>query len=177
MSACKKCGTEKVNGRCGKCAEEHRIKYRNSHPYVSDRSSYNPEERKALYLAQGGYEQKKAAERYRADPFTHKERVDKWKSKNKGKVRVIRQNRRARIKACDGKLSFGLVDKLYKLQQGKCACCGVKLDGKYHLDHIMPLALGGAHEDGNMQLLTPVCNLRKNAKHPIDYMQSKGFLI
>jgi hypothetical protein len=41
----------------------------------------------------------------------------------------------------------------------------------------MPLALGGRNDDNNVQLLTPLCNLSKGAKDPIDYMRIKGKLI
>jgi len=41
----------------------------------------------------------------------------------------------------------------------------------------MPLALGGKNEDWNIQLLRAECNSRKGAKHPIVYMQEKGFLL
>lgn len=41
----------------------------------------------------------------------------------------------------------------------------------------MPLALGGANEDWNIQLLRQRCNNQKKAKHPVDFMQSKGYLL
>lgn len=69
-------------------------------------------------------------------------------------------------------------DKLLVLQRGRCACCRCDLrNEKYHLDHHMPLALGGAHDDRNMQLLCKTCNLSKHSKHPVDFMQSRGFLL
>lgn len=101
----------------------------------------------------------------------------KWAAKNKEYITDIVHRRRARIKGTGGSLSKGFIKSLYKLQRGKCACCGVDLNGKYHMDHIMPLALGGSHIDSNIQLLAPACNLKKNRKHPIDYMQSKGYLL
>jgi len=77
-----------------------------------------------------------------------------------------------------GELSKNLVAKLFKLQGGQCACgCGGDLGEDYHLDHRMPLALGGSNTDGNMQLLRKRCNLRKGAKHPIKFMQENGFLL
>ena len=95
--------------------------------------------------------------------------------------RAIDQNnqirRRARIASSAGALSLGIVEKLIIAQKGKCACCGAKLGDDYHLDHIIPLALGGAHEDSNIQLLHSRCNLQKHAKHPIDFMQQMGFLL
>lgn len=99
----------------------------------------------------------------------------KWRAANPEAFRIYSHNRRTRSV---GKLSIGLSDKLFKLQRGKCACgCKQPLGDDFHLDHIMPLALGGANEDWNIQLLRSTCNQQKHAKHPVDYMQSKGFLL
>ena len=100
-----------------------------------------------------------------------------WRAANPDKGRVYAHNRRARKKANGGQLSPDITDKLLKLQKGKCACCKQRLGKDYHLDHIVPLALGGAHADENMQLLRDVCNLKKGAKHPVDFMQQRGFLL
>lgn len=40
-----------------------------------------------------------------------------------------------------------------------------------------PLARGGTNQRTNLQLLCPPCNLSKSAKDPIDFMQSRGFLL
>lgn len=100
-----------------------------------------------------------------------------WHKNNPDAKRIYSQNRRALKKDNGGKLSKGLAEKLFKLQKGKCACCGKHLGDDYHLDHIMPLYLGGANEDWNIQLLLSKCNHKKRSKHPIDFMQSKGFLL
>lgn len=91
---------------------------------------------------------------------------------------LIAQNRRAKKQNTCGKISYGRITRLMKLQKGKCAvcCCNLIETGK-HIDHIMPLALGGSHDDQNIQLLCPTCNLTKSAKHPVDFMQSRGFLL
>lgn len=75
-----------------------------------------------------------------------------------------------------GTLSKDIVDRLLKLQNGKCPCCGELLGNDYHLDHIMPLSKGGKNVDSNIQLLKSTCNLNKHAKHPVDFMQERGFL-
>ena len=101
----------------------------------------------------------------------------KWASNNKEAVRAIKKNRRLR-KSTTGLLSNSIIKNLLELQRGKCACgCKKPLGNNYHLDHIMPLALGGTNTDDNIQLLRAECNLRKSAKHPIDFMQSRGFLL
>lgn len=105
------------------------------------------------------------------------EKVQAYAAANVDKKRIRHQNRRARTRESGGKLSIGLADKLFRLQRGKCACCGEPLGDDYHLDHIMPLALGGTNTDDNIQLLRSKCNLHKNAKHPVDFMQQRGFLL
>ena len=100
-----------------------------------------------------------------------------WCAANPEKVRVKRQNYSARKKAGGGRLSSDLVGRLYKLQRGKCACCGLPLGDDFHLDHIMPLARGGSNTDDNIQLLRSRCNRQKMAKHPVDFMRERGFLI
>ena len=113
-----------------------------------------------------------------ANPERKKANDDAWRAANPEKTRINKHNRRARERSLGGKLSVGLSDKLFKLQRGKCACgCKQSLGTEYHMDHIMPLALGGRNEDSNIQLLHKSCNLKKNAKHPIDFMQSLGFLL
>jgi len=100
-----------------------------------------------------------------------------WRLNNQDTRKIHEHNRRARKIANGGTLSKGLVERLYKLQKGKCACCGKPLGDDYHLDHIMPLALGGANEDWNIQLLRQRCNNQKCAKHPIDFMQKERGLL
>lgn len=84
---------------------------------------------------------------------------------------------RARKAANGGTLSPGISTRLYKIQRGLCACCGKPLGDDYHLDHIMPLALGGSNTDDNIQLLRAQCNWEKNARHPVDFMQLRGRLL
>jgi len=111
-----------------------------------------------------------------ANPEKRRAAYASWKKSNPEARRILQQNRDAIKKNVGGKLSQGLAAKLFKLQRGRCACCRNPIV-KYHLDHRMPLALGGLNTDDNIQLLCPTCNLQKHAKHPIDFMQSKGYLL
>jgi hypothetical protein len=105
-----------------------------------------------------------------------------WRASNpercRANSRTKEHNRRARKRAAQGKLSAGLSGRLFTLQRGKCACgCAQLLGDNYHMDHIMPLALGGSNTDDNIQLLRKTCNQQKHAKHPVEFMQQKGFLL
>jgi 5-methylcytosine-specific restriction endonuclease McrA len=81
--------------------------------------------------------------------------------------------RNARIE----QITIEQLDALFKNQRGRCAICKIKLGKDCHLDHIMPLIKGGAHEMKNLQYLCPRCNIRKHSHHPIDFMQREGFLL
>ena len=68
--------------------------------------------------------------------------------------------------------------ELLEKQNGMCASCKVKgKKVKWHLDHVMPLVLGGSHTAGNIQMLCANCNLRKNAKHPLEWAAENGRLL
>lgn len=110
-----------------------------------------------------------------ADKKRHTE--SEWRAANPDLQKVYRNNRRARKIKAGGELSHGLAEKLFKLQRGLCPCCKQPLGDDYHIDHIHPLALGGSNTDENAQLLRKKCNLQKKAKHPIDFMQSRGYLL
>lgn len=108
------------------------------------------------------------------NPEKRKATCLRWDVAHPGEKRIHAQNRRAR--QLGGSISRGLADKLFRLQKGKCPCCKLPLGKDYHMDHIMPLALGGSNTDDNIQLLRKICNLQKGSKHPVEFMQSRGFL-
>lgn len=117
------------------------------------------------------------AVRHAANREKRNAKIAAWRRANKDVVLTHNRNRRAK-EISSGKLSVGLREKLFKLQRGKCACgCAQPLGDDYHLDHRMPLALEGPNTDDNIQLLCKLCNIKKKAKDPIEFMQSKGFLL
>lgn len=177
MKTCSKCKTEKPitefskdaskrSGRQSICKSCHNIdgaKWQKANPEKTLAAG-------AKYRAANREKQSEyAARRRAANPEMTK--------KSPEASRITSHNYRARKIANGGKLSRGIAERLRKLQKGKCACCKKPLGEDYHLDHIMPLALGGANEDWNIQLLRGECNLRKRAKHPVDFMRQRGFLL
>jgi hypothetical protein len=197
--ACRKCGIEKPLsdfiklkhrkdgvGDCKAChaatglawrhanpdkARAHQQTYGTAHPgrkaaAVKKYEAANPEKVKAAKAAWNSKNKVRNAASKRA-----------WIAANRDAHLAIRNNRRARKIAAGGKLSKDLAQRLYILQKGKCPCCLRPLEDDYHLDHIQPLALGGTNTDDNIQLMRGTCNNQKNAKHPIDFMQSRGFLL
>ncbi len=109
------------------------------------------------------------------NPKRPREIKNAWAKKQSKEYFRLRAHRRRASMV--GEISKGIVGFLKKMQRGLCAACKSKLHDKYEIDHILPLSKGGPHVDANLQLLCPPCNRRKSAKHPIDFMQERGFLL
>lgn len=110
------------------------------------------------------------------------QRTARWKSSNPGKVadsmRIQNGKRRVALKGGSlGKVSAALVRTIGDAQRWRCAYCPSSIRKRYHLDHITPLARGGAHEARNLQLTCPPCNSSKAATDPILFAQSMGKLL
>ena len=107
---------------------------------------------------------------YRENKVAHRASVKAWGERNPDALRAISHKRRCAERNAEGEFSSADIQKLFESQFGMCTGCGNALessgDKKYHVDHVMPIALGGSNWPSNLQLLCPRCNLTKNAKHP-----------
>jgi 5-methylcytosine-specific restriction endonuclease McrA len=127
--------------------------------------------------------QREASKRWRArDPIAAREPQKKWRIKNPKKVKLRDIRRRARKRFAEGTFTSTDLDRIYKMQRGCCAYCRTKLRGKYEIDHIVPLALGGSNYPNNIQLLCDrvdgqACNQQKSAMDPIDFARTRGLLL
>jgi 5-methylcytosine-specific restriction endonuclease McrA len=105
-----------------------------------------------------------------------KERARKWVGRNPERRAEILRNDLARRRRASGVHTAADVARLYEAQRGVCVGCGCALiakgKGKYHVDHIMPIALGGSNWPENLQLLCPTCNMTKQKKHPDEWRAS-----
>ena len=182
---CPKCQAEterKKNGACKPCAKISSVVYRASNREKVNAQIYawnaaNREKVNARTAAWKLANPEKIKTYVEANSEKLKAQSIAWRKANPDAVRIFYQNRRARKLENGGTLSKGLSAKLFKLQKGKCPCCKQALGNDYHLDHIVPMALGGSNTDDNIQLLRATCNHQKHAKHPIDFMQQRGFLL
>lgn len=200
LKFCKRCNCDTERSKHGQCKQckarwntenkDKNLKYQAKYcaanqEKVRDRHAKyceaNPDKRRATFAKWRAANPDKVREQkskyYEDNREKLREYAAKWHAENPEKSRIQSLNRRARKRAGGGKLSQGLAERLFELQRGKCACCKQPLGDDYHLDHIMPLALGGSNTDDNIQLLRSTCNQQKKAKHPADFMRQRGFLI
>lgn len=185
VKPCRVCGAMDRNkrGKCKPCQKEHQRKYREENPEKvskTKRKYYDANREKVAERRREHYKvnRKKTLdsqrEYYEANREHTLDRKRQYYEENPDKIKAAYHNRRARIKGNGGKLSTNIVQTLLIKQNNKCVCCGASLDNGHHLDHIMPIALGGMNDDQNVQLLTPKCNLSKSDKHPDVWAGEKG---
>ena len=109
---------------------------------------------------------------YSENKEKHNLRQRRWRNAHPEYMREWYCTKDARRRQASGRLSKGIVEELLRKQRGLCACCGRELSSDYHIDHIMPIALGGTNTDDNVQLLLAECNMRKGAKHPDEWRKT-----
>ena len=123
----------------------------------AERAAYRASLRDYLRVAHAEYNATHKAEMHAYDRSHRKERS------------AGSHNRRARKQGNGGSHNAADVRSQHARQKGHCYWCGVKVGKKYHVDHVIPLALGGSNGPENIVIACPPCNLSKNAKHPMDF--------
>lgn len=115
-------------------------------------------------------------ERYNANLEASREERQYHLHKSQLSARSHSRARDARKLNQTGVVSTGITASLFLSQQGQCAFCLTPLGTGFHLDHIVPLSRGGLHDDSNLQLLCPPCNMSKGARDPVEFAQAHGRL-
>jgi 5-methylcytosine-specific restriction endonuclease McrA len=151
-------------------------------------ASKNKEKRKIITEKYRLANQEKCKEAVKRSQLKNPTRITKWVAENKEKISQYkkhwRQNNKEyfvadkhRRRGASGMFTAEQIKKLFELQKGKCVCCRKDITDGFHRDHITPITKGGSNDISNIQLLCANCNKSKSAKHPIDFMQSRGYLL
>jgi 5-methylcytosine-specific restriction endonuclease McrA len=136
---------------------------------------------------------KHVMQRYRENPEAKIEQITRWAKKNRERVRknhrdwshknpikvaANSRNQRARRAKAPGSHTATQIIELLEWQQWKCAVCGVSIRNKEnrHIDHILPIVLGGSNYIWNLRGLCNACNHSKFEKHPIDWDRERGII-
>jgi 5-methylcytosine-specific restriction endonuclease McrA len=131
------------------------------------------------YLASDvGREKRKNARLSRyASTSKMREAVHKWRSENPKRVLEYNRRREARRRGAEGWYDLDDIKRSRELQKDRCAYCRVKLCGGGHVDHIMPIILGGTNNPDNLQVTCGPCNMRKGGKPPQEFARQLGMLL
>lgn len=106
------------------------------------------------------------------------ERAKAWAKANPQSRSAIAHNydARRRVQVASGLKSAELAE--WKAAQPKvCYWCGCRCSRNHHVDHYVPLSKGGKHELANLVIACGPCNLKKNAKDPLDFAREVGRLL
>lgn len=156
------------NRQCVECGRS-----RNSRFYAEN------QDRERARSREYAWENKEARRSYRNQNI-EKSRgyVIAWAKAHPDKKRAVENRRRARKCKAGGTYTAADVAEIFEDQRGRCAYCPTVLTRKNrHIDHIQPIAMGGANDRSNLQLLCQPCNSSKGARDPIVFAQSLGRLL
>lgn len=108
-----------------------------------------------------------------------RKRAKEWREANPERAAHNDRVKRARKRGAEGSHTAAEVAELLKRQGFRCVYCKASIRKKSdrHVDHVMPLKLGGSNAISNIQLLCATCNMSKKASHPIDYANRIGLLV
>lgn len=85
-----------------------------------------------------------------------------WAQRNPERSREITRRRRARLRAVPTfEVTERDIEKMFNRFSGRCAYCKESLGENYHIDHVMPVSLGGSNGIGNLVPACPPCNVSK----------------
>lgn len=135
--------------------------------------------KRARLYRRNNIESFKQRERRHHRKFRNRRREYKkrWALDNPEKYRAMVRSRRARRKArergADGCFTMMDVVAIHENQKGLCFYCGVDLVNDYHVDHFVPLSMGGSNNPSNLRLSCPGCNALKGVRNPHEFIQSE----
>ena len=91
------------------------------------------------------------------------------KSKQKKSERDAKRRYMMRNANAQHKITPEIIDYIVSKYGGKCVYCGVSCEKKFHIDHKVPLSLGGGNDIDNLALSCPKCNFKKRTKTDVQY--------
>lgn len=109
---------------------------------------------------------------YYAGWLTEKKSDPEWVARERARKRRVQFERHSAKKLGGERHDPSVVREMYESQDGRCAYCEQKLNGKYEVEHMQPLSRGGTDAWDNICVSCVSCNRRKRAKTAEEYMNS-----
>jgi hypothetical protein len=162
-----------INNACKKCETKRTKEWRekeNKHYTEYHKEYYQKNKEEQLEKHRKYYEENKEAIIEKAKTYYEnnsdvvKENVKSYRKTKRG--REVKRNSSAKRRAIiTDKIDTDFLIQL-KESTEKCPLCGCLLseedgDEKYHLDHIIPLNIGGSHSKENVRYICRKCNLTR----------------
>lgn len=152
---------------------------------AASRAANATAERKAYKATWFQANKARVLEQRRTNPNSSKSNVasaKRWAEANPEKAReysrMNRRRRRAKAKEAGGTHTAADLADIFASQNGRCVYCRADLRKiARHVDHIMPLALGGSNGPENLQYLCQPCNQSKGAKHPDSFARERDLVL
>ncbi len=138
---------------------EKRAAYRLAHREEQAAYRLAHREERAAYSA--AYEASHKAERAAARSARH--------AAYRADFAAFRRARKERERGSDQSHTAADIRAQHARQHGRCFWCKAKVGDAYHVDHVVPLALGGSNGPENIVIACAACNLHKSARHPMDF--------
>lgn len=159
---------------CKLCCNASTLKWRseNVDHVIEVDHKYKADHKERIHAREKGYREKHHSNILAATRRWRLNNPDKqdWYYRNKDRAKANAQRRRAREVNAEGSHTKTDIERQYKAQAGNCWWCGKPLNGKYHVDHRIPLDKGGSNDAGNIVLAHARCNLSKGAKLPGEWI-------
>lgn len=144
--------------------------YRSKHPdkvreakrkyYSTEKGKASKRKEDAAYVASGKRAIAEQRRSYKPISDARKQARKRWAAQNRDYYAANRAKRRSLQKHLDADDFFILQEamRLAKLREKM-------LGGKWHVDHIVPVSLGGTSCPDNIQVVPAIWNMRKSNKH------------
>ena len=142
--------------RCKDCEKEYNIDKEKRREYEKNYWDSRREDKRKIVLKS-----------YNKNKEKHKTKRKEYLLTENGKSKQKKhwQDRYAKMK--NAFVESVNVKDLFNKYDGKCFYCGINLSfDNFHIDHYMPIAKGGMHEESNLRISCPHCNLSKGSKIP-----------
>lgn len=155
-----------------------KIKVRKKADYERDKNKPEFQQRLRQYTEQNRDHKREYDRRYRAANADRLEQVKSaWRIVNADLIRAVKSSYKARRRSQEaiGDSSRSIAEWVESVKK-VCYWCSKKCADEYHIDHYHPLSKGGEHRVSNLVIACPTCNLRKNAKDPLEFAASVGRL-
>lgn len=148
--------------------QKHRVKRLATEKARRDADPEKAREKSTRNRRLHGHKWAEAKRRWREQNLEKaKAQVRAWQKAHPERMRELSRKVTAKRRARKMSLPYEDVDPrvVFERDAGVCGICGKEVQSDdWHLDHIIPLAAGGSHLYGNVQVSHPLCNLRKGAR-------------